>query len=277
VSRTPSWGWPRGSRAQEVSDPRLWFFTVRLLELAALFTAVSVAMQVWLVWGYTVQSFGPTGEPSAVGPPFLDRVVMLGTVGFAGVAAFGVLVGCVCLLAALVVLHAARPVAHEQILRWELAAVAGVLTLTTVSFLLPPVLGVVRGDPNAPAEGVVTYEPGPAFVVQQLAQFPAPLACSVLLAVVWLWWLRLREEENEDLEAVQDVQSVRTIQDDRDAQAPFARRGIRSRAAARDAEELEPIVVDDVEQIAPVDRLVPREPREDGATASGYDDYFRRP
>jgi hypothetical protein len=147
-----------------------------------------------------------------------------------------------------------------------------------VSFLVPPALGIVRGDPNAPADGVVSYGPGPGFGAQQLAQLPVPLACAVLLSVVWLWWLRLTEEEDgvdaEDGAGAAD--DVRPGDSGQHPELTSAGRPPRRRAAAGDADDLEPIVVDEVEQIAPVERLTPREDRSDGSTASGYDDYFRR-
>jgi hypothetical protein len=177
----------------------------------------------------------------------------------------GALVGTVLLLAAVGVLHHATPVEHARILRWEVAAVWCALALATVLVALPPVVGLVRGDPDEPPEGVVTYNPGPGYTVMQLASLPLPLVCAVLLALVALWWVRLPADFDEP----EEVLGPAGTEGRAGTREPLPR--------DRDAEGLGPIVVDEVEQIEPVERLVPRERAPgDGATTNGYEDYFRR-
>ena len=242
-------GWPM---------PRMWFVTARLLEVAAATAVATSAYQNWLGFRTTTQAFGPNGELLPDGPPFLDRVAMFAMYGFGfGQAPLGALVGCLLVLGVLAVLHLARPVGHAALLRWEVFAVWVATVLLNVCLVLATTVGLVRGDPNAPDEGTITYNPGPGATEQLLTGLATPVVCLLLLGLAAIWWLRLPEEFDEpDDEPEQEQRRWRP-------------------APAKDA-NIDDLTLDGVELIEPVERLQPRAGTDDGSTASGYDDYFRR-
>jgi hypothetical protein len=238
--------------------PRTWFITARLLEVAAATAVAASAYQNWLVFRSTTQAFGPNGESLSSGPPFLDRVSMFAMYGFGfGQSPVGSLVASLLLLSVLAVLHFAQPVGHAALLRWEAFAVWVSAVLLNVCLLLATSVGLVRGDPNAPDEGTITYDPGPGATEQLLNGIPMPVVCLVLLGLSAIWWLRLPEEFDEpDGEPVREPHRWRP-------------------APAQDA-NIDDLTLDGVELIEPVERLEPRGGDDDGSTASGYDEYFRR-
>jgi hypothetical protein len=242
--------------------PRTWFVTVRLLEVAAAVTVAGSAFQTWEVFRSTSQNFGPNGEVSPDGPPFLDRVTLFAMYGFGfGQVPLVALVFClVLLLAVLAVLHFAEPVSHARVLRWEACAVWVAVLLLTLCFVVSSAVGLVRGDPNAPEttdDSTVTFDPGPSTTEVLLVGLAQPVVCLILLGLAAIWWLRLPEEFDEP--------------EDEPVREPHRWRP----APAQDA-NVDDLTLDGVELIEPVERLQPRGGGDDGSTASGYDDYFRR-
>jgi hypothetical protein len=238
--------------------PRTWFVTARLLEVAAAVAILSWVLQSWQVFQSISQAFGANGEPVAA-QPFLDRVTLFAMYGFgSGQMPFGGIMACILILGVLAVVHFARPVSHASLLRWEVLAIWVLAVLLNMGLVLSAVVAVVRGDPNAPGQGVVTFDGGPGFTELLLSGVTLPVLCLVLLAVAALWWLRLPVEFDEPAdEPVREPRRWRP-------------------APAQDA-NTDDLTLEGVELIEPVERLHPRVRGDaDGSTASGYDDYFRR-
>jgi hypothetical protein len=243
------------------STPRTWFVTARLLELAAAVAVVGAVYHTWLAFDLATQTYANTGEPLPEGPPFLDRVATFALSGFGfgfGQAPLMALLACTLLLAVLAVLHFAQPVSNSALLRWEVFVVWTSATLLTAALLASLVVGLVKGDPNQPPAGTVTFDTGPGAAAQLLTGAAAPAVGALLLATVALWWLKLPAEFEEP------------------TGEPAGANRARRQAPAPDA-NTDDIALDDVELIEPVERLRPRRGADgDGSTASGYDDYFRR-
>lgn len=238
--------------------PRTWFVTARLLEVAAVVAILNWVLQSWQVFQSISQSFGPNGE-SVAPQPFLDRVTLFAMYGFAsGQTAFGEIMACILIVGVLAVVHFAQPVSHASLLRWEVLAIWVLAVLLNVGLVVSMGVALVRGDPNAPDQGVVTFANGPGFTEVMLTGVTLPVLCLVLLAVAALWWLRLPVEFDEPAdEPVREPRRWRP-------------------GPAQDA-TIEGLTLEGVELIEPVERLHPRVGGDaDGSTASGYDDYFRR-
>jgi hypothetical protein len=241
------------------SLPRTWFVTARLLEVATALAVAASAYQCWLVFRTSTQAFGPNGAVLPAGPPFLDRIALFAIYGTGfGQSPVGALVACLLVLAVLAVLNFAQPVAHAALLRWEVLAVWAVVVLLNLFLVASAAVGLVRGDPNAPDdETAATYYGGLNPTEQVLNGLPIPVICLLLLGLSAIWWLRLPEEFDEpDGEPVREPRRWRP-------------------APAQDA-NIDDLTLDGVELIEPVERLQPRGGGDDGSTASGYDDYFRR-
>jgi hypothetical protein len=237
--------------------PRTWFVTARLLEVAAAVLIAATVFHRWMIFETTAQAFGPNGELRPEGPPFLDRVAMFAMFGFGyGQTPVGGLLAGFLLLGVLAVLHFAQPVSHASLLRWEVLSLWVVALLLDVALVLASVVGLVRGDPNAPDEGTITFDSGPSATEQLVGGLATPVVCLLVLGVSAIWWLRLPEDFDEP--------------EDEPVRAPRRWRP----APAQDA-NVDDITLDGVELIEPVERLHPRDDA-DGSTTSGYDDYFRR-
>ena len=241
------------------TPPRTWFVTARLLEVAASVAVLGAGLLSWQVFQSTSQMFGPNGEPTTDGTPFLDRVAQFGIYGLGyGQAPIGGVVGCLLLIAVVAVLHLAQPVSHASVLRWEAFCVWAVAVLLNLLVVAAVVVALWRGDPNSPeaTPGVITIETGPSFIEVLVSGATLPVLCLLLLSVSALWWLRLPAEfEAADDEPVHEPRRWRP------APAPDA--------------NVDDLTLDGVELIEPVERLHPRG-GDDGSTSSGYDDYFRR-
>lgn len=247
----------------EWTAPRTWFVTVRLLEVAALVSVLGLALQSWQVFQSTNQGFGDNGEPLSQNTPFLDRVTFFASYGFGfGQTSIAGTVACLLVLAVLAILHFAQPVSHAALLRWEVLAVGAMVTLLNLSFVLATVVALVRGNPSDPDTGVV-YGQGPGFTTVLLTGVTVPVLCLLLSSVAAIWWLRLPLEF--------EVPDEGPDEPDRSAREP--RRWRPSPAPDANVDDL---TLDGVELIEPVERLHPRDGGGDGATGSGYDDYFRR-
>jgi hypothetical protein len=252
------------------APPRTWFVTARLLEVAALVAVVGLAMQSWQVYQATGQGFRDSGQSLADTTPFLDRVTLFASYGFGfGQAPVAGTVACFLVLALLAILHFAQPVSHAALLRWEVLAVWAPTVLLNLAFVLSTAVALVRGDPNAPPDGVVSGSgPGPGFTTALLTGVTVPVLCLLLLSVSAIWWLRLPA----DFEAPEEGQ------DDGQHEGPVKslRAARRWRPAPAQDANVDDLTLDGVELIEPVERLQPREGSSDGSTGSGYDDYFRR-
>ncbi len=104
---------------------------------------------------------------------------------------------CLLLLGIVAVLHFAQPVEPRLP-----AALGGPLRLggggpAQPVFVLASVVGLVKGDPNAPEDGAISFDTGPSATEQVLSGLATPLVCLLLLAVSAVWWLRLPAEFDE--------------------------------------------------------------------------------
>lgn len=241
------------------TPPRTWFVTARLLEAAAAVGLVGAVWLSWQVYQSTSQAFGPNGQPTPEGPSFLDRVTQFAMYGLGyGQAPIGGVVATLLVLALLGILHFAQPVSHASVLRWEVFALWVAAALHALVVVAAVVVALIHGDPTAPEEGTVTFNPGPGFTEVLLSGATLPVLCLLLLSVSALWWLRLPV----DFEAPDEVVEKPVRQPRRRRPAPDA--------------NVDDLTLDGVELIEPVERLHPRDVGGDGSTASGYDDYFRR-
>ena len=244
------------------SLPRTWFVTARVLEVTAGVALASSAYQSWLVFRTSTQAFGPNGEVLPAGPPFLDRIALFAIYGTGfGQSPVSAFLACLLVPAVLAVLLFAQPVAHSALLRWEVLAVGSVVVLLNVFLLASAAVGLVRGDPNAPADGTATYYGGPNPTEQVLNGVPIPVICLLLMGLSAIWWLRLPDEFDES---------------DAEPDGERARERRRWRPAPAQDANIDDLTLEGVELIEPVERLQPRGGGSDGSTASGYDDYFRR-
>ena len=248
--------------SRELPMPRLGFITVRLMEIGALAALAGAAQELWGAFQASAQ-FSPFGTDglAPANVPFLRRIVTLAFYSGIFRAPVDLLIGAVLLAVAVGVVVAVRPVSNLRIVRWELLVVWALTALVTLALVMVNALAMFGDSPYSSSDpSVVTANPGPGIVEQAIGGLSVPVAASLLLAAVLLWWLRLPRDP-EDL-------------DDPDEPA-LARR--RRRRRPEPAPESEALVLDGVEQIEPVERLHPHVGgASDGATASGYDDYFRK-
>jgi hypothetical protein len=246
---------------RELSMPRLGFVTVRLMEIGALAVLVGAAQELWTAFQASAQ-FSPFGTDGSTPPdvPFLQRVVALAFYSGLFRAPVNLLIGAVLLAVAVAVVLGVH-VSNVRILRWELLVVWALTALVTAALVAVNVLAMFGDNPYASSDpSVVTANPGPGIVEQAIGGLSVPVAASLLLAAVLLWWLRVPR----DPDGLDDP-----------AEPALVRRGRRRRPEP--ASDTEALVLDGVEQIEPVERLHPRAGGAgDGATASGYDDYFRK-
>jgi hypothetical protein len=241
------------------TQPRTWFVTARLLEVAAAVSVAASVVQTWEVFQSTTQGFGPNGELLPDGPPLLDRVTLFAMYGFGfGQAPLAALVSSLLLLfGVLAVLYFAQPVSHASLLRWEAFAVWLAILVLNVCFVLSTTVALFRGDPSQAEAGSITFNSGPSTTETLLVGLAQPLVCLLLLGLAAIWWLRLPGEFEEP--------------EDEPVREPHRWRP----APAQDA-NIDDLTLDGVELIEPVERLTPRPGSGDGSSPSGYDDYFRR-
>jgi hypothetical protein len=237
----------------DLSLPRTWFVTARLLEAMAVVLLAGAAHELWVGWNVP-QSY--TTEPDG-DAPVMPRLVNIAL--FTAVRGpLSVVLAGFAVVAVVAILHRAQPVSHARILRWEAfgaGAAAGLLALVHVVILA--VVALFGGE-SIGGPGYI----GPDLMSRLINSVPWPVAGLLVVATAAVWWLRLPAEFDEPPEEEEpaprrsDVQEElaheRTVLDD----SPFG---------------------GPVEQIEPVERLQPREQSgSDGSTSNGYDDFFRR-
>ena len=259
------------SLGRELSVPRTWFLTVRLLELAVVVMLAGVALELWSAFQASAQGVGPFySDPAAVTDhvTLMQRLMSFAFYGGIYQGPVMLVLVAVLLTAGVAVLHLAGPVSNARLLRWELLVGWAVAALFVLVRVVTTAVAMFGHDPTRPDDpNIVSYGyRGPSLLEQGMAILVWPLAAGAVLAAAGLWWLRLPAEFEEP---EQD-------QAERDARRLAAERRTRTQRHAP-APDLDDIVLDGVEQIDPVERLEPRLGSfGDGSTNSGYDDYFRR-
>ncbi len=243
------------SLRMQLSAPRTWMVTVRLLEVAALAMLAAAVVEAYSVWRTTTSFFvGPTSV-GATGVTLMQHVVGFTLYGMLRAPSL-VLTCAVAVGAATALLHVAAPVANGRVLRWEVA----VLWVGTFAMGLvlagTATLSLFGEDPyNTTDSGVVVDFQGPSYVDQVLPALGWPLASLALLGATALWWLRLPAEPGEAPRVAEPGQPQHDSEGDL---------------------ELDLIALDGVEHIEPVDRRDLGAGHGDGSTTSGYEDFFRR-
>jgi hypothetical protein len=242
---------------RELAPPRLWFVTVRVSELAAVALVVGAALELWTAFQASAQIPSPDGSPGAPAP-LMRRIVSLAFYSGVFRAPLNLVLAALLVGFAVGVLVSAKPVWNARVLRWEVLAAWGLVSLSVLGLVVVNVVAMFGDNPFATSDpSVVSADLGPSLVQQGLTALAWPVAAGLVLAAVGLWWLRVAPEADPVLAPAPDFR----------AQRP---------APASPAED-EGIALDGVEQIDPVDQPSRGQLRPgDGATASGYDDYFRR-
>ena len=266
---------------------RTWFVTVRVLEAAAALLVLGQVLDAVTAWRQVV-AFGPTGPDGTVlHLTFLQHVTAFAQTSVYRPVVLSGLFTALVVLAGVAVLHRARPVSHARLLRWELLALGAAQLLVALVGVVASVVSMFTRNPfeTAPDPGTVTVWTGPGPVELGLVGLGPSVATAAVLAVAALWWVRLpaefEEDEADEADAVDEV--IGAERDGRVAEPAAASdgaRGPRRRRAGRRSPVPgggvdDAIVLDGVEEIAPVERLTPVEGG-DGSSASGYDDWLRR-
>lgn len=258
------------SLGRELSVPRTWFLTVRMVELAVVALLLGAGLEMWQAFESSRENLGQYYGDASIVPGHLSFMQQLMAFAFFGGIFQGpvLLLVSACLLAVAVgVLHLAKPVSNAGLLRWELLVGWSLATLLVLVRVVTTAVAMFGHDPNRSQDPNVVYGyQGPSLITQGVAILVWPVATGALLTVAALWWLRLPSELEEPEEDVVG----------REARRAAAERRARLHRPAPSA-DLDDIVLEGVEQIDPVERLEPRRgSRGDGSTSSGYDDYFRR-
>ncbi|MDR6861918.1 hypothetical protein [Phycicoccus sp. 3266] len=263
---------------------RTWFVTVRVLEAAAALLVLGQVLDAVTAWRQVV-AFGPTGPDGTVlHLTFLQHVTAFAQTSVYRPVVLSALFTALVVLAGVAVLHRVRPVSHARLLRWELLVLGAVQLLVALVGVAASVVSMFARNPfeTAPDPGTVTVWTGPGPIELGLVGLGPSVATAAVLAVAVLWWVRLPAEFEEDgVAALEDAApgDDSAVPDDgngsgvRDAASAGRRRPRRRALAGGGADDA--IVLDGVEEIAPVERLSPVEGG-DGATASGYEDWLRR-
>ncbi|GAB3435733.1 hypothetical protein GCM10027517_05180 [Phycicoccus ginsengisoli] len=307
----PSWR-PQWSLAQWPLA-RTWFLTVRLLEGAGALLVLGQVLDGITAWRQ-VAAFGPTSGDGTVGHlTFQQHVTVFAqNIVYRPVVLLSLFTALV-VLGGVWVLLRVRPVEHARLLRWELLVLGlGQLVVALVGVGVS-ILTMFSTDPSEGSADpmTVTLWTGPGPVQQGLVGLAPSGATVVALVVAALWWARLPAEfEAEDRgaegEAVADRveagdqlvaaapadgfrdevgkrRSAVAVETGAGHGAPTAevertpRRGRGPRSWRHEpAPDGDEIVLDGVEQIAPVERLTRRD-EGDGSTGNGYETWLRRP
>lgn len=264
---------------------RTWFVTVRVLEAAAALLVLGQVLDAVTAWRQVV-AFGPTGPDGTVlHLTFLQHVTAFAQTSVYRPVVLSALFTALVVLAGVAVLHRVRPVSHARLLRWELLVLGAVQLLVALVGVAASVVSMFTRNPfeTAPDPGTVTVWTGPGPIELGLVGLGPSVATAAVLVVAVLWWVRLPGEFEEDEVAALDEDSApgddSAVTDDGDGpgvrDAAYAGRRRPRRRALLGGGADDAIVLDGVEEIAPVERLSPVEGG-DGATSSGYEDWLRR-
>ena len=252
-------GWRR-----EVPLPRLWFLTVRLAEVATLALVLGAALELWEAFQASAQTSrdGGDGGGGAAPVPLMRRIVALAFYSGLFRAPLSFVLAAILLAAAVAVLASGQSVRHARLLRWE---VLGTWSLAALGVLVLVLLNAVAMFGDNPYESndpsVISGDAGPGLVEQAVMGLSWPVSAALVLAGVGFWWLRVPADPDAEAAAVAD-----------------------SVVVVADVDEDDLIVLEDVEQIEPVEQLwrgsspggEATDGAADGATANGYEDFFRR-
>ncbi|WP_406831503.1 hypothetical protein ABEG17_01575 [Pedococcus sp. KACC 23699] len=261
-------------KARNLSAPGTWFLTVRLAEVGIIALLVGAVLEARYAWQIGAQFYGNGSVDAPTNPSLMKRIT--------GMALFGgyrmpmsLLVIVLTLAALVVVLHRCQPVSHTRVLRWEWLVLWGASTLLAAAAAAVGVVALFAENPFAsPDPSVVSgTAPGPGYHEQVVGNLSWPLGALLLLLPLGLWWARLPDADDLDDALTQaDGDQLEGVGG---PEAPAAVTATEGQHAQREADR-DAIVLDDVEQIAPVERLQPRgDLRGDGSSSSGYDGYFR--
>lgn len=253
---------------REVPLPRLWFLTVRMVEVATLALVLGAGLELWEAFRASGQ-FTPDGGDggSAVTPvPFMRRVVALAFYSGLFRAPLSLVLAAFLLAGAVAVLASGQPVRHARMLRWEVLGIWALAALGVVVLVLLNAVAMFGDNPYASNDpSVISGYAGPGLLEQAAMGLSWPLGAALVMAAVGLWWLRLPADPDADLPAENPLQAETEAPDD---EGPV------------DAASEDRIVLDDVEQIEPVEALWRDGSSGDGAThgatTNGYEDFFRR-
>lgn len=242
---------------RELAPSRLWFVTVRVTELAAVALVVGAALELWTAFQASAQIPSADGSPGAPAS-LMRRIVSLAFYSGVFRAPLNLVLAALLVGFAVGVLVSAQPVWNARVLRWEVLAAWGLVTLSVLGLVAVNVVAMFGDNPFATGDpSVVSADVGPSLVQQGLTALAWPVAAALVLVAAGLWWLRVSPEADPVLTPTPDLRAQRPV-------------------PASPVED-EGILLDGVEQIDPVAHPSRDQPRAgDGATASGYDDYFRR-
>ena len=231
--------------------PRAWVLTARLLEIAAVVLLAGAAHEMWVSWSAADGFYSTDGNIHVV-----QRLTNIAL--FTAFRGINILVAALLAGAVVAMLLWAHPVAHARILRWEALGVALAAGLLALSNLVAILIVALFGIDSVGGTGYV----GPDLTSQLAGSAPLPVAGVLLAAVAGVWWMRLPAEFEEPAE---------------DPPLRSRRSAPPQEAAAEEVVDTDSPFAGSVEQLEPVERIHLRERRgTDGATSSGYDDYFRR-
>lgn len=263
-------------KARDLSAPGVWFLTVRLAEVGVIVLLVGAVLEARYAWQVGAQFSGNSPVDAGASPTLMTRIT--------GMALFGgyrmpmsLLVIVLALAGMVVVLHRCQPVSHTRLLRWEWLSLWGASALLALIASVVGVVALFAENPFAsPDPSVVSgANLGPGYREQVVGNLSWPLGALLLLLPLGLWWARLPDADDLDdplTEAAGHELGGAAAQG-----APTARSATPSSPSAPREANRDSILLDDVEQIAPVERLQPRGGvRGDGSSSSGYDGYFRR-
>jgi hypothetical protein len=263
---------------REVPLPRLWFLTVRMVEVATLALVLGAGLELWEAFRASGQ-FTPDGgdSGSATTPvPFMRRVVALAFYSGLFRAPLSLVLAAFLLAGAVAVLASGQPVRHARLLRWEVLGIWALAALGVVVLVLLNAVAVFGDNPYASNDpSVISGYAGPGLVEQAAMGLSWPVGAALVMAAVGLWWLRLPADPGADLPAATDLAAETGLQTGGPATAETPHDESSGDAASEDR-----IVLDDVEQIEPVEALWRNGSSGDGATdggtPNGYEDFFRR-
>lgn len=268
-------GWRR-----QVPLPRLWFLTVRLAEVATLALVLGSALELWEAFQASAQTSRDGGDvgDGAAPVPFMRRIVALAFYSGLFRAPLSLVVAAFLLAGAVAVLASGQSVRHARLLRWEVLGTWALAALGVVVLVLLNTVAMFGDNPYASSDpSVISGYAGPGLVEQAVLGLSWPVSAALVLAGVGFWWLRVPADPEAEAAPVADgVVSV-------DADEPPGSTVGRPRALD-DVDEDDGIVLEDVEQIEPVEQLWrgvsagdgATDGAADGATANGYEDFFRR-